>query len=88
MPEHGAWKASVNFFLCESNLCSQKGIHCRKRQPPKQATMLGQFEHEKGPEQSRLMQILLDEAQRQQGLSKAELEQINNNLLKCPIDVD
>ena len=50
--------------------------------------MLGQFEHEKGPEQSRLMQILLDEAQRQQGLSKAELEQINNNLLKCPIDVD
>ena len=88
MAEHGAWKASVNFSWVKATFAAKKAYIVARDNHQSKPQCLVNLNMEKGPEQSRLMQILLDKAQHQQGLSKAELVQIKNNLLKCAIDVD
>ena len=88
MAGHGAWKASVNFSWVKATFAAKKAYVVARDNHQSKPQCLVNLNMEKGPEQSRLMQILLDKAQHQQGLSKAELVQIKNNLLKCAIDVD
>ena len=62
MAEHGAWKASVNFSWVKATFAAKKAYIVARDNHQSKPQCFVNLKMEKGPEQSKLMQILLDKS--------------------------